>query len=123
MKTTIVCDDWKALHRNTLLGFASIKIPELHLSIRDIAIHQKNGHRWAQLPAKPQIKDGAVVKDSTGRVVYFPMLAFDSREVANAFSAAVVDAVLVHEPAAFTDDDDHTPTRRTRDPMNDEIPF
>jgi hypothetical protein len=91
MKTTIVCDDWKALHRNTLLGFASIKIPELHLSIRDIAIHQKNGHRWAQLPAKPQIKDGAVVKDSTGRVVYFPMLAFDSREVANAFSAAVVD--------------------------------
>jgi hypothetical protein len=127
MKASLVCDDWKALHRNTLLGFASIKIPELHLTIRDIAIHQKNGHRWAQLPAKPQIKDGAVVKDSTGRVVYFPMLAFDSREVANAFSAAVIDAILVHEPDAFSADDDQPPPRRQqpppRDPMSDEIPF
>jgi hypothetical protein len=67
MKTTIVCDDWRALRRNTLLGFAAIKIQELHLLIRDVAIHEKEGRRWAQLPAKPQIKEGALVTDGAGR--------------------------------------------------------
>jgi hypothetical protein len=34
----------------------------------DVAIHTKNGSTWAQPPAKPQIRDGALVKDETGKV-------------------------------------------------------
>ena len=36
----------------------------MRLTIRDVAIHEKDEARWAQLPAKPQVKDGALVKDA-----------------------------------------------------------
>ena len=80
-KMTITCDDWRSLHRNTLLGFATIKIQELHLLIRDVAIHEKDGRRWAQPPARPQIKDGALVTDAAGKPQYFPIMEFDGRGV------------------------------------------
>jgi hypothetical protein len=92
MKTTIVCDDWRALRRNTLQGFAAITIQELRLSIKDIAIHEKNHRRWAQLPARPQIKDGKAVTDADGKVQYFPVMAFEGRAIADAFSNAVIAA-------------------------------
>jgi hypothetical protein len=43
----------------------------MRLTIRDVAIHEKGEARWAQLPAKPQVKDGALVKDATGKIQYF----------------------------------------------------
>jgi hypothetical protein len=103
MKSTVVCEDWKSLNRNTLRGFAVVRIQELHLIIRDVAVHEKNGRRWAQLPAKPQIKDGAIVKDATGRSQYFPIMEFSGREVQDAFSAAVINAIQARDPNAFSD--------------------
>jgi len=100
-KLTINCTDFRTYHRNTLRGFASITIAELKLEIRDVAVHEKGGTRWAQLPAKPQIKDGALVKDASGKVQYSPIMDFMSREVRDAFSAAVVRAVLEHDAHAF----------------------
>jgi hypothetical protein len=47
------------------------------------------------------LKDGAVLKDAEGKAQYIPMLEFSSREVSNAFSAAVIAAVLAHTPDAF----------------------
>jgi hypothetical protein len=73
----------------------------MRLTIRDVAIHQKGDARWAQLPAKPQIKDGALVKDATGKVQYIHIMDFDSREVRDAFSRAVVQAVLERQSEAF----------------------
>ena len=55
----------------------------------------------AQLPAKPQIKDGVVVKDNSGKAQYISIMEFSSREVRNAFSDAVIAAVLEHTPPAF----------------------
>jgi hypothetical protein len=126
MKNTITCTDWRPLHRNTLLGFAEILIEQMCLSIRDVAVHQKNGKRWAQLPAKPQIKDGRVVTDpATGKAVYVALMLFNGRGVADAFSAAVVTAILKHDPHAFDQDDrDREPAMAgTRGDMDDEIPF
>jgi hypothetical protein len=97
----ITCQDWRPLHRNTLRGFAIINIKELRLTIRDVACHEKNGQRWAQPPAKPQIKDGTLVTDTAGKLQYSPVLEFDSRAVRDAFSRAVVAAVLARDPAAF----------------------
>jgi hypothetical protein len=122
MKTTITCDDWRAVRRNTLLGFAAIKIRELHLTIRDVAVHEKGERRWAQLPARPQIKDGMAVTDAAGKVQYFPVMAFDGRGVADAFSAAVCAAILAHEPRAFSAGAER-PQAPQRGHMNDEIPF
>jgi hypothetical protein len=73
--------DWRAFVRNTLRGFASIKIEEMRLVVKEVAVS-----RWAQLPARPWVKDGQVVTDeATGKLKYQPTLEFDSRTVANAF--------------------------------------
>jgi hypothetical protein len=100
-KLSVSCRAFRPLHRNTLRGFCKIRIDELRLVIRDVALHEKGGARWAQLPAKPQIRDGELVHDERGKIEYFPLMNFDSRTVSDAFSAAVVRAVLEFAPAAF----------------------
>ena len=100
-KLTVTCETFHPLVRNTLRGFAEISIAEMRLTICDVAIHEKGVSRWAALPAKPQIKDGTLVKDVTGKVQYVHILDFDSREVRDAFSRAVVQAVLERAPEAF----------------------
>jgi hypothetical protein len=104
-KFTVTCASFHPLVRNTLRGFAEITIAELRLTVRDLAIHQKGDARWAQLPAKAQIKDGALVKDATGKVQYVHIMHFDSRAVRDAFSRVVIGAVLEFAPAAFEDDE------------------
>jgi hypothetical protein len=100
-KLTVVCSDFRRWHRNTLRGFAVIEIAEMKLEIRDVAIHAKGDARWAQLPSKPQIKNGTLIKDADGKIAYSHIMDFTSRAVRDAFSAAVVRAVLEHDPGAF----------------------
>jgi hypothetical protein len=90
----IVCKKFSPLERNTLRGFAEINIAELGMTLRDVAIHCKNGSTWASPPSKPQIKDGAVIKDDTGKVQYSPIIEFGSREARDEFSNSVIAAVL-----------------------------
>ena len=52
--------DFRSCEKNTLQGFATARLTNVGLEIRDIALHQKNGKRWFQLPAKPYQKpDGS----------------------------------------------------------------
>lgn len=104
-KLTVTCESFHPLVRNTLRGFAEISIAEMRLTIRDVAIHAKGDSRWAQLPAKPQIKDGVLVKDpGTGKIQYTPVMEFDGRAVRDAFSRVVIDAVLERAPEAFNEE-------------------
>jgi len=66
------------------------------------AVHVKG--YWAQVPAKPQVRDGALVKNDEGKVQYIAMLVWDTRAVADAFSDAVVAAVRALVPDAFEAD-------------------
>jgi len=100
-KLTITCRGFYPLHRNTLRGFCEIRINELRLVIRDIAVHEKGNARWAQLPSRLQIRDGELVHDADGKIQYVHLMNFDSRAVSDAFSAAVIRAVLEFAPAAF----------------------
>jgi hypothetical protein len=101
-KLTVICEDFRPLVRNTLRGFAVIVIAELRLRIRDVAVHEKGESRWAQLPSKPQVKDGALVKDpDTGKVQYVHIMEFDGRAVRDAFSRVCIDALLEFAPGAF----------------------
>jgi hypothetical protein len=125
-KLNLSCEAWNALHQNTLRGFAIIRIQELQLILRDVAVHEKDGRRWAQLPSRPQLKDGKAITDAAGKVQYFPTASFESREVADAFSAAVIAAVLKREPNAFTADAPAaraTAANGVRDAVDDSIPF
>jgi hypothetical protein len=101
MKLTVTCAGWQPCRRNTLVGFASVGIAELRLLIRDLAVHEKGGKRWVGLPAKPQLKDGELVRDAAGKLQYAPIMQFGSRAVADAFSDRVIEAVLAYAPDAF----------------------
>jgi hypothetical protein len=99
MKAT--CKKFVRLRRNTLMGFADVAIVDWNLTLRDVAIHTKNGSRWAAPPARPQLKDGIAVKDDAGKIQYVPVIEFVSRDARDVFSAAVVAAVLAHDADAF----------------------
>ena len=100
-KLTVRCKRFKPLVRNTLRGFADVFVVELKLTICEVAVHTKNGKCWAQLPAKPQVRGGALVKGDDGKIQYVPVLSWDSRAVSDAFSAAAVRAVRELAPDAF----------------------
>ncbi len=102
-KLTLTCQEFRPFCRNTLYGFAAIHIAEMRMTIRDIAIHQKGDARWAQMPAKPQMdKDGVALRDkTTGKIAYVSIIEVDDRATRNAFSQAVVSAVLKFHPTAF----------------------
>ncbi len=100
-KLSVTCESWKSLRRNTLLGFANVSIGELELKIADVAVHAKGDRRWAQLPARPWVKNGALVTGDDGKVQYSPILEFARREVADAFSRAVIEAILRVDPHAL----------------------
>lgn len=102
-KFAVVCDEFKPMHRHTLRGFATIRIAELRLTIRDIAIHQKGDARWAQLPPKPQVtRDGQVITKD-GKIQYTVLLEFNDRMTRDAFSHAVIAAILDRVPHAFAE--------------------
>jgi hypothetical protein len=86
--------DWRPLERGTLLGFCRVKIERWHLTIDGIAIHARDGRRWAQLPSKPMLNSNRELeREPDGKPRYAKILWFDDRETADRFSAAVVSAV------------------------------
>jgi hypothetical protein len=120
-KLTITCESFRPYRRNTLHGFCEILISELRLRIRDVALHQKGTARWAALPSKPQLKDGVQLRDeATGKGQYTNIMEFTGREVRDAFSAAVIRAVLEHAPTAF---DETADDNRAASKDDGEIPF
>jgi hypothetical protein len=97
MALEVQCIGFKLLLKNALRGFATIRIPAMHMFINDVAVHQKGAARCAQLPARPQVKDGTMVIDrQTVKVAYFPIASFEDKPTRYAFSAAVGRAVLKH---------------------------
>jgi hypothetical protein len=103
----MVCTSFMPLRKNTLLGFCEIHISEFDMVLKDIAIHQKNGAKWAAPPAKRQLKDGVIVKDEqTGKPAYVNVVEFGSRASRDRFSQQVLDAVLARVPGAFAETDE-----------------
>jgi hypothetical protein len=94
---------FRPFQRNTLRGFCTVHVGEMHLTIHDIGVHQHaNGVRWAALPGKPVLdRDGTAKRTRDGRIEYARLLSFDSRAVSDAFAAAVIVALLDHDEIAF----------------------
>ena len=94
---------FRPLTKNTLRGFATIRLPALRLEIRDLPVHERDGARWAQLPARPQFdRDGMPIRDSvTGKIAYSTVFEFFDRPTGAAFSRAVIGALIEYAPDAF----------------------
>jgi hypothetical protein len=101
-KLSIQVDAFKSLRSNTLCGFADITVPEMHIKIHDLTVHESHGKRWIGLPGKPQVtRDGQVKRDDRGKIAYSPVLEFTDRETRDAFSARVIESLLRRFPNAF----------------------
>jgi hypothetical protein len=100
-KLTVRCLSWRPLCRNTLRGFATVKVEEMRLAFHEVGVHEQNGKAWAQLPSRPWAKDGQLVRGDDGKVKYQPLHEFDTGAVRSAFSDAVVRVVLAYDPNAL----------------------
>jgi hypothetical protein len=73
-------------------------IRELRLKVHEVALHQKNDARWAAMPSRPWLKDGVAIRGDDGKIQYSPLFEFEIREVRDAFSHAVWQALLDFDP-------------------------
>jgi len=88
--------DWRPLESGTLRGFARVKIVPLGLTLDGVCLHERDGKRWATLPARPQVnKDGELIRKPTGKPEYAAMVWL-TPEAAKRFSVAVARAVANH---------------------------
>lgn len=92
-KLQVEIAEWKPMERGTLLGFVNVRIPAMRLTIRDCTVNESHGRRWIGLPGKAQIDGNRELVKRDGKVQYTPTCAFDSKEVGDAFSVAVLAAL------------------------------
>jgi hypothetical protein len=91
--------EWKPMRRNTLHGFAVIEMPS-GLVVRDVAIHEKAGKWWASLPSRPVLdSDGKQIVSHAGHRQYAAVLGWRDRDLADRFSAALIELVRAEHPA------------------------
>lgn len=92
--------EWKPVIRNSLRGFAKVRIGKAMI-MHEVALHCSHERRWASPPSKPQLdSDGNVRRDDRGKIKYSPVIEWASREMADAFSNGVIDAVEREYPGA-----------------------
>ena len=85
---------WRSFEKNTLQGFATVRLPALHLVIHGVAIHRGGRGRWVQLPAEPNMKGNVpVINRDAGKIEYTLILAFDRKDVGDRFRDRVLEAL------------------------------
>jgi hypothetical protein len=104
-KFTVTCTDWRPLRKGSLRGFAVINIAEMGLTIHDVGLHESHGEFWVSMPARPWVNGLEVVTDGDGKIRYAQLLEFPRKEVRDAFSRAVVEAVTRFDPNALASAD------------------
>jgi hypothetical protein len=84
--------DWKPAQPSQsrlLLGRATTELNDL--VINDIAIFERDGRRWSQMPSEPaRNRDGQIVKDEHGKIRYRTPLRWSTRELQDRFSRALI---------------------------------
>ncbi len=98
--TGIVIEEFKAVTRNSLRGFARARMPS-GVIFHDVGIYEKDGARWASPPSKAMIgRDGKQI-ERNGKPAWQPVVSFATKEVRDRFSAAVIAAIEAAHPEAF----------------------
>lgn len=92
-KLAVEIADYKAMNRNSLKGFVTVRIPALRLKIVDCTVNESSGRRWVGLPGKAQIGRDQELIRRDGKVQYTPTCQFESKAVGDAFSTAVLKAL------------------------------
>jgi hypothetical protein len=93
---------FRQLHKHSLRGLATIRLPALALEIREIAIHKQGDASWVGLPARAQLDSiGYVIRNAAGKVEYSAVLQIFDPDIRAEFSRSVIAALLKVEPGAL----------------------
>ena len=93
--------DFRALRKNSLLGFAKVELPS-GMIVADVTVLSGERGPWASPPSKLMVgRDGVAMKDATGKLRYSPIIEFTSKEIRDKFSEAVIAAIRESHPEAF----------------------
>jgi hypothetical protein len=97
-----IIEDWKPLHRYSLLGFARVRMPS-GVIFHDVSVHRSNASFWASPAAKPQIgRNGTQLRARDGKGLFVPVVSFATKELRDRFSAAVITALQAAHPEALS---------------------
>jgi hypothetical protein len=93
----ITCIGWKPNHSEAttvLKGWADLHLPRMRLRLHGCPIFfsPTSGNAWAGMPSRE------IGKDADGKPRYAAMAEWDTRDIHNAFSLAVVAAVSAYAP-------------------------
>ena len=92
--------NFKPMTKGALRGFASIELPS-GLLIEDCPVLVSSGKAWASLPSRPVLdRQGRHVKPD-GKPQYVSILKWRDRDLADRWSAAVVELVRQQHPDVF----------------------
>jgi hypothetical protein len=83
---TFVASNPKLIRRGTLVGSFDLTMPS-GLIVRGAMLFSKADSQWVNFPSKEYV-------DATGVKKYYPLLEFESREIADRFQAQVVPLAL-----------------------------
>ncbi|MGD0107539.1 MAG: hypothetical protein ABSC06_26395, partial [Rhodopila sp.] len=82
----------------SLRGFARVALPS-GMILHDVAIHIAGTTAWASPSSKAMLgRDGATMRDSSGKVRYVPVVSFASKETRDRFSMGVIEALRLAYP-------------------------
>lgn len=99
--SSAVIEEWREMRRNSLLGFARVRLPS-GMILHDVAVHRTGDRHWASPPARPMVgKNDLVVRDNDGKVKYSPCIEFAGREIRDRWSGLVIEALRVAHPKAL----------------------
>src|SRR5215831_15483500 len=89
---------WTPQKKGTLRGFVDIELPN-GLRISDCPVHVAiSGRAWAGLPGRPQIdRDDRLIRQE-GRAQYTRIIEWNTRELGNWFSDALIELVRPQHP-------------------------
>ncbi len=88
--------------RKHVLGYANVEIEDLGMVIHGVCLRTRDGAAYALPPGSLKLDaDGQPRRHpDTGAPVYYPTVSFLDKEDFNAFSSAVVEAVMEASPEA-----------------------
>lgn len=88
---------WRPYRSGRMLGFAALDLP-CGLQIADVMVcANAQGELFAQLPQRARLRQGQLQRGSDGKPVYDAPIVWQSRQLQDGWSAAVV--ALVRERA------------------------
>jgi hypothetical protein len=89
---------FRKVQKGFLVGFASVELSN-GLQIIDLVVIAKGGKCWVNLPGKARLNnDGVPVRDAGGRILYDAVGRWNSRELGNRFSVAVIQLIEREHP-------------------------